>query len=117
MITTVVELRALAKEQGLKGYFTSISLLEKSSSQPASPVAPKIVQSKDIVKEAEKEHQQEEETEKENQEGGRGDIDLIPKEHIHALNRAYRSFRSPGLPKTDVDIIYREDHATHEGVN
>ena len=30
-------------------------------------------------------------------------IHLTPQEHEQALNGAYRSFRSPGLPKTDVD--------------
>ena len=30
-------------------------------------------------------------------------IDLTPQEHETALKGAYRSFRSPGLPKTDVD--------------
>ena len=29
--------------------------------------------------------------------------DLTPQEHEQALNGAYRSFQSPGLPKTDVD--------------
>ena len=31
------------------------------------------------------------------------DIDLTPQEHEVALYRAFRSFRSPGLPKADVD--------------
>ena len=52
---------------------------------------------KDVVEdEAEKEH-------KEDQEQQQDDIDLTPKEHEQALNGAYRSFRSPGLPKVDVD--------------
>ena len=45
---------------------------------------------KKITKNSKKEQQQEK-------------IDLTPQEHEIALNDAYRSFRSPGLPKTDVD--------------
>ena len=48
--------------------------------------------------EAEKQH-------KEHQEEGQqqDDIDLTPQEHEQALNGAYKSFRSPGLPKTDIN--------------
>ena len=54
---------------------------------------------KDIVEEeAEKEHQEDQEEEQQ-----QDNIDLTPQEHEIALKGAYRSFRSPGLPKTDVD--------------
>ena len=59
---------------------------------------------KDIVEEeAEKQHKkdQEEEEQQEN-------IDLTPQEHEQALNGAYRSFQSPGLPKTDVDTYIKK---------
>ena len=50
---------------------------------------------KDIVEEeAEKEHQEDQEEQQE---------DLTPQENETALKGAYKSFRSPGLPKTDVD--------------
>ena len=53
---------------------------------------------KDIVEdEAEKQH--EEQKEEEQQEN----IDLTPQEHEQAYKGAYRSFQSPGLPKTDID--------------
>ena len=63
---------------------------------------------KDIVEdEAEKEH--EEHQEEEQQEN----INLTPQEHEQALKGAYRSFRSPGLPKTDVDTYtLRKSHHT-----
>ena len=49
---------------------------------------------KDIEEnEAVKEHKEEQEEQQ----------DLIPQEHEEALNGAYRSFRSPGLPKVDLD--------------
>ena len=57
---------------------------------------------KDIVEnEAEKEHKEDNEDDNEEQEK----IDLTPQEHETALKDAYRSFRSPGLPKTDVDTF------------
>ena len=182
-MNTVVELRALAKSKGLKGYSRLrkadlISLLEQSSSQPVAPprregkrrpvthvkiiphpqdmdifekqemeksrpvvksklhewydwlvhYVPKTVQSKvsDAFKTfknkieglwrkvAGKEDIQRhcgrrswERTSRRSWGTSRriqeGDIDLTPQEHEHALNRAYRSFRSPGLPKVDVD--------------
>ena len=50
---------------------------------------------KDIVENtAEEEHQEEEQE---------NNADLTPKEHETALKGAFRSFRSPGLPKADVD--------------
>ena len=50
---------------------------------------------KDIVENtAEEEHQEEEQE---------NNTDLTPKEHETALKGAFRSFRSPGLPKADVD--------------
>ena len=57
---------------------------------------------KDIVEdEAEKVHKEDqEEAEKEQQDN----TYLTRKKHEHALNGAYRSFRSPGLPKIDVDV-------------
>ena len=54
---------------------------------------------KDIVEdEAEKQHEEQQEEQQQEK------IDLTPQEHEIALNDAYKSFRSPGLPKTDVDI-------------
>ena len=53
---------------------------------------------KDIVEdEAEKDHEEQQEEQQQEK------IDLTPQEHETALKDAYRSFRSPGLPKTDVD--------------
>ena len=53
---------------------------------------------KDIVEdEAEKEHEEDQEAEQQE------NIDLTPQEHETALKGAYKSFRSPGLAKTDVD--------------
>ena len=50
---------------------------------------------KDIVENtAEEEHQEEEQE---------NNADLTPKEHETALKGAFRSFRSPGLPKVDMD--------------
>ena len=50
---------------------------------------------KDIVENtAEEEHQEEEQE---------NNADLTPKEHEPALKGAFKSFRSPGLPKADVD--------------
>ena len=51
---------------------------------------------KEIVeKEAEEEQQQEEEG-----------VHLTPHEHERALRGAYRSFVTPGKPKTDVDSYF-----------
>ena len=56
---------------------------------------------KDIVEdEAEKQHEEDKE---EDQEEEQENIDLTPQEHETALKGTYKSFGSPGLPKTDVD--------------
>ena len=52
---------------------------------------------------AEEEHQEEEQE---------NNADLTPKEHETALKGAFRSFRSPGLPKADVDT-YTERITPH----
>ena len=62
---------------------------------------------KDIVENtAEEEHQEEEQE---------NNADLTPKEHETALKGAFRSFRSPGLPKADVDT-YIERITPHQEV-
>ena len=59
---------------------------------------------KDIMENtAEEEHQEEEQE---------NNTDLTPKEHKTALKGAFRSFRSPGLPKADVDT-YNERITPH----
>ena len=51
---------------------------------------------KDVVEEqAEQEHPESQEPDE--------DVDLTPQIHEVAMNKAYRSFRSPGLPKADLD--------------
>ena len=49
------------------------------------------------------EEQAQEQNQEENLEDTGEDIDLTPQEHDHALNKAYISFRIPGIAKADID--------------
>ena len=45
----------------------------------------------------------EEQAKKDHQDDKQEEIDLTPQEHEHTLDGAFRSFRSLGLPKADID--------------
>ena len=122
---TVHELRSIAKDKGIHGYYKLNKndllalLLEQSAEEMLAPpprgkgkkrrsvaslelhdVAKKTLKG-DVEDEAERENEGEEE-----------DVDSTPHEHERALKGAYRSVVMSGTPKTDIDS-YFDQAKTH----
>ena len=94
-VSTPVAATRDALAERLQSVRDTVTLLYNRTKQKLGYGGEKL---KDIVEdEAEKQHEEQEEQEEQE------NIDLTPQEHEQAFKGAYRSFQSPGLPKTDVD--------------
>ena len=107
---TVRELRSIAKDEGLPGYYklkkadlVALLLEQSTEEMPKPPTRSSMTGPHDSAKKTLK-GDVESETEKENQE--EEDIDLTPHENERAFKGAFKSFVITDAPKTGIDCYF-----------
>ena len=109
---TVRELRTIAEDKGIRGYYNLEKvelvalLLEQSTEEMLTPpTRSKISGQHDSAKKTLK-GDVESEVKKKNQEEEEENIDLTPHENEKTFKGAFKSFVMPGAPKTGIDSYF-----------